>query len=99
MCEILILYLLRFNGSIFPLELSLVNLNCSQNTSFLFRPLTVINIKRHLSKGFEMATLVLEHVAVEIGLHPLTPLCYLTYKFNNLSFAPCLKDDGHISCC
>lgn len=71
---------------IFPLALPWASLNCSQNTSFLFRPLTVINIKRHLSKGFEMATLVSEHVAVEVGLHPLTtPLCYLTYEFNNLS--------------
>lgn len=44
----------------FPLELSRANVNGSQNTSFLFRPLTVINIKRHLSKGFEMAALILE---------------------------------------
>lgn len=42
---------------IFPLELPWASLNCSQNTSFLFRPLTVINRKRHLSKGFEMANL------------------------------------------
>lgn len=84
---------------IFPLELPWANLNCSQNTSFLFRPSTVINVKRHLSKGFEMATLPSGHAAVEIGLHPLTPLCHLTYEFSNLSFAPCFKDDGHVSCC
>lgn len=82
-------------ATIFPLEVSWTTLNCSQNTSFLLKPLAVINVKRHLSKGFEMATLILEHMAVEIGLHPLTPLCYLMYEFNNLSFAPCLKDDGH----
>lgn len=87
---------------IFPLELSWASVNCRQNTSFLFRPLTVINIKRHLSKGFAMAALLLGLVAVEIALHPLAPLRYLTYQFNNLSSAPCVKDvkdDVHISCC
>lgn len=89
--EVLTLYSVLM-APIFPLELSWASLNCSQNTSFLFRPLTVISIKRHSSEGFEMATLISEHGAVEVGQHPLTPLCYLTYEFNNLSFAPCLKD-------
>lgn len=46
-----------FNGTHFSPELPWASLNCSQNTSFLFRPLTVINRKRHLSKGLEMANL------------------------------------------
>lgn len=98
MCEVLTLYLLSFNGTHFPPR-TFLSVNCSHNTSFLFRPLTVINIKRHLSKGFEMAVLILEHVEVEMGLYPLAPLCYLTYQFNNLSSAPCLRDDGGVSCC
>lgn len=47
----------RFNGTHLPPELPWASLNCSQNTSFLFRPLTVINRKRHLSEGLEMANL------------------------------------------
>ena len=45
----------RFNGAHFPPELPWASLNCSQHTSFLLKPLTVINRKRHLSKGLEMA--------------------------------------------